>query len=406
MKTENIDKLFKHKINELENSSSDTKWDRSGVWRKIESQKNIKIGFKGNNSKWLNWLNNNIFYTIVSISAITVSVWFFTNNPNNDKKADKTNLTESISKHVSNRDTQKKSNNQLTVLETDSTHLSTNDKRDRDAKKIISRKKKPRKRYYYRHAFRNLVPNSSFESFEKDGFIINFRRTNRQTTTNEATIDVYNYIEGWELTYGYTSCYFNLFLNNLFNNSKDSSGYQGGFGVPNNWFGHQEPKTGEAYVGIHNGYGSAIQCKLKEPLMKDSLYHVGFHVSLGEKSNCAIYDIGAYISAAGIASKPRGKNKNKHLYRFKPQVKNNKNNYITDTENWTKISGVYKAKGGEEYILIGTFKPFDKIEKAKLNEPCDYECTRCLYYIDDVFVIPEYYLDKSKEENKNYLSNN
>ena len=37
-----------------------------------------------------------------------------------------------------------------------------------------------------------------------------------------------------------------------------------------------------------------------------------------------------------------------------PQVINS-NGYIDDTLNWTKIEGVFKANGDEEYITIGNF---------------------------------------------------
>jgi hypothetical protein len=38
-----------------------------------------------------------------------------------------------------------------------------------------------------------------------------------------------------------------------------------------------------------------------------------------------------------------------------PQIYNPIGFYITDTLNWTKISGIYTAEGGEEWITIGNF---------------------------------------------------
>ena len=57
--------------------------------------------------------------------------------------------------------------------------------------------------------------------------------------------------------------------------------------------------------------------------------------------------------------------------------------FLTDTLNWMRIGGYYKANGGEQYITIGDFKPFttgDTLNTGNDTYPGAY------YYIDDVTV--------------------
>jgi hypothetical protein len=55
--------------------------------------------------------------------------------------------------------------------------------------------------------------------------------------------------------------------------------------------------------------------------------------------------------------------------------------------NWMKISGTFTASGGEQYIVIGNFRPdsltnIDTVSNASINYYFSY------YYIDMVSVIP------------------
>ena len=52
--------------------------------------------------------------------------------------------------------------------------------------------------------------------------------------------------------------------------------------------------------------------------------------------------------------------------------------------NWVKISGIYTAHGGEQYITIGNFKLDTQTDTLRVNTLGDYTA----YYIDDVSVIP------------------
>ncbi|MBK6986622.1 MAG: T9SS type A sorting domain-containing protein [Bacteroidetes bacterium] len=59
---------------------------------------------------------------------------------------------------------------------------------------------------------------------------------------------------------------------------------------------------------------------------------------------------------------------------------------IIDTLNWTKINGIYKANGTEQYITIGNFRTdlISKVDTTNYN----LNCPGAYYFIDDVSVEP------------------
>src|SRR5690606_34543514 len=59
---------------------------------------------------------------------------------------------------------------------------------------------------------------------------------------------------------------------------------------------------------------------------------------------------------------------------------------VTDTSNWTKVSGIYKARGGEKHIILGSFASRRKeYVKIKYNKKSPFKRV-ARYYIDDVCV--------------------
>ncbi len=165
-------------------------------------------------------------------------------------------------------------------------------------------------------------------------------------------------------------------------------------GVPLNSFGKQEPKNGDACIGLtlfHEKHRSYAQTELKQPLIAGNTYNVEFSVSLSEKSKFAIGNIGAYFSAAKLESKSDGvlecfetieEQGGKQVIAglCKPQLRNPSSSFISDTDEWVTISGSFKARGGEKYIIIGNFYTSDGTKAMEVGgkNPNAY------YYIDDV----------------------
>lgn len=165
-------------------------------------------------------------------------------------------------------------------------------------------------------------------------------------------------------------------------------------GVPINTMGTQEPKTGDAYIGLtlyNTSYRSYAQTKLKEPLQAGITYTVEFSLSLSEKSKHAIGNIGAYITRQKLETKESGvmeiyeniDNKgNATLAQglCRPQIKNGTSNFVSDINNWVTISATFKARGGEQYITIGNF--FTQAGTPAMDAGGKKEYA--YYFIDDV----------------------
>lgn len=167
-------------------------------------------------------------------------------------------------------------------------------------------------------------------------------------------------------------------------------------GVPENAMGRQEPKNGDACIGLllfHDKHRSYSQIELKNPLVEGNTYNVEFSVSLSEKSKFAIGNIGAYFTAAKFESKTDGvlecfesfeDRGSKEIIAglCKPQIRNPSASFISDIYDWTTISGNFKARGGEKYIIIGNFYTSDGTKALDV----DGKNPNAYYYIDDVAV--------------------
>ncbi len=137
-------------------------------------------------------------------------------------------------------------------------------------------------------------------------------------------------------------------------------------------------RTGENYLGMFMGYKSEfVLGTLKIPLQAGKEYNIGMYTHLSpltvscEKkfSVLSIWftdTIPKFIMREdwGIDS---------HYIPLK-----GKNKYLSNTEDWELVSGNYKAKGGEKYILIGNFKG--------ANLDVTKNCRTQYYFMDDVFV--------------------
>jgi len=164
-----------------------------------------------------------------------------------------------------------------------------------------------------------------------------------------------------------------------------------------NYIGNVTPRTGNACVGLffyrkHKNKNTKnvrefIQGKLKEPLKKDSIYYIEYYVWLDLESNIALKDFGAYLSSNKIYYK-----KDKYIFEIKPQIIY-QDDYITDKNNWSKVSGYYKAKGNEKYIIIGCFKPDKKLKRTRLKNDISNKDKQLKWDTENREYIAYYYID-------------
>ena len=123
-----------------------------------------------------------------------------------------------------------------------------------------------------------------------------------------------------------------------------------------------------------------IQIAFSDSLIEGKCYSVAFYTNLQNRIKKAANNIGAYISKTPITITT-----SPYLLNYTPQILLPGNPVITDTLNWTKVSGLYVAEGGEKYITIGNFKN-DSSTTTQVVDTAGFGII--YYYIDDVSLIP------------------
>ncbi|WP_103865580.1 OmpA family protein [Aquimarina sp. I32.4] len=141
-------------------------------------------------------------------------------------------------------------------------------------------------------------------------------------------------------------------------------------------FGEQEPRTGEGKVGMYiagGPYKEGVTAKLKKPLSKGKYYYFHMYVSLGEGiSNSCTSSIGSYFTARVPKITTTSK--------YPLHVQSSK--MVCNTKGWSKVCGVYRAKGTEKYISLGYFADSPKGKSVKGGS-----FDTAYYFIDDVLLM-------------------
>lgn len=162
--------------------------------------------------------------------------------------------------------------------------------------------------------------------------------------------------------------------------------------VPQNFFGRQQPRTGDAYIGGYWVFTDSfagreyMQTQLTTPLVAGQEYYISFWLSLAETNTAqsganvlATYQIGAYFGTTSV-------NQWVNQLPLVPQVINPVGNYITDTAGWVKVDGTYTASGGESWLIIGNFAPFTSQNYITYATSPGTPVGYGYYYMDDVCV--------------------
>jgi len=206
----------------------------------------------------------------------------------------------------------------------------------------------------------NLVPNSSFENY-----------TTCPSFTGSSSTSATNLAIPWYDPTGSTSDYYN---------SCDT----GFFNVPHSASGYQVARTGDAYTGLFalNGLGALwnnmreyIQVELLSPLEKDTCYQVEFFCNQHNSPAYSVDKLGALLDTTSS-----------FIVSSIPQIISGY--FLSDTANWMRVNGYYKAKGGEKFLTIGDFKPFTAGDTLSIFPTGNWNFYWGAYYfIDDVSII-------------------
>ena len=205
----------------------------------------------------------------------------------------------------------------------------------------------------------NLVPNPSFED-----------------TVQCPTSGIITDTEFWLNPTAYSPDYYNSCV--------PSSGPGDGFSVPQNWYGSQTARTGNAYVGlilhISTDAREYIQIELDDTLESGEQYLVSFYIALADSCPYATNHIGAYFSDAPVSSSDL------FYLPYIPQIENDPITNPLDIPNtWMIISDTLIANGEEFYMTIGNFRNDMDTDTNSLENGTNWT-TFSYYYIDDISV--------------------
>jgi OmpA-OmpF porin, OOP family len=170
--------------------------------------------------------------------------------------------------------------------------------------------------------------------------------------------------------------------------------------VPYNWAGVAEAFEGNGYAGIYtylnksdssldrNNYREYLQCKLLQPLIKDSVYIVEFHFKLSSYSTNAIDRMGLLLEDTLINVR------HDNVLRKHPTLSVIRDSALTMTTGlWETARMEYKASGGEQFVVIGNFFDWKSTKTYKIQFRPSAEpmlADAAYYYIDDVKVVPRW----------------
>lgn len=132
----------------------------------------------------------------------------------------------------------------------------------------------------------------------------------------------------------------------------------GNLNVPYSSSGFQYAKDGVGRVGFWL-YGSPLAPNLREyaqvmlidTLVNGNCYYIEFYANLANQSRWANNNLAANLSKTQYSTTGTGA-----VLNLPQHITNNLNPIVKDTLNWTKVSGIYVASGGEKYLTIGNFK--------------------------------------------------
>lgn len=210
----------------------------------------------------------------------------------------------------------------------------------------------------------NLVPNPSFEKYYRVPF--SFSDTPEKFR-----------LPGWNSASTGTPDHFH-------------AASAGDASVPLNWAGVSEAHSGQAYAGIFVGgaarengraYREYIQCQLLDSLQKDSVYQLEFFFKLSSYSHYNVNRIGLLLLDSGVHFK------NSQVLRLNPTLSIIRSSL--EGGNWESARMLYKAHGGESFLVIGNFFDDQTTENQKLEFRTGKSHTlsgTAYFYIDDVSV--------------------
>lgn len=202
----------------------------------------------------------------------------------------------------------------------------------------------------------NLVRNGSFEQFtslqDKVDFIFYL---------DSYCTDCF-YAKDWQIPTNIGVDYYNC----------DNENFK--FSVPTNCFGYHPAQDGCAYIGLmpitwNGGFCEHLTGTLRNTMQEGKKYRVSFYIRhAGKASRFGFGHIGVYFHEElfpfNVYDWPTYERliDKDHTY----DVVATESNFVFNDTTWTKVEGVYKAKGNENYFTIGVFNLSEEYNVSQL----------------------------------------
>jgi len=212
-------------------------------------------------------------------------------------------------------------------------------------------------------AAQNLVPNPGFDDLTDcpfDDGQINLAAP--WITASNGTPDLYNKCSTSGLRVPYAGHFFDSYQN-------------------------QRSGSGHALIAVYSNSNSSVgnseylETPLIEPMQKGKTYYLEFYVS----PDITPISFWGYTDAVGMAFSDTYYYKELNIMEalpLKPAIEN-RGTTIKDTSGWTRISGCYTAKGGENYAIIGNFRNAQQTLVEFVNPTYPFIS---YFYIEDVLI--------------------
>lgn len=155
------------------------------------------------------------------------------------------------------------------------------------------------------------------------------------------------------------------------------------------YWGYQLPKEGNHFAAIRlmhdevDEWHEFIYTPLSKTFEKDSLYKVSFYVSVAESEEYISNDFGIAFHNSNIPSELREvdsyddfRPRPTFFYGLDYMMYQN-DTILQEYEDWVLIEFMYKAKGNEQYLIIGNFKNDANTVTKRVRHIEDDWCPSC-----------------------------
>ena len=210
----------------------------------------------------------------------------------------------------------------------------------------------------------NLVPNPSFESF---------------SSCPQSSGELELVVNDW-FSFSITPDYFNICNNEM----------SGEVGVPNNFTGQQLASDGEGYVGL-GAYSSILEtsreyiaCELLNPLNVGTEYSISFKVALNDGNAFPLSYCAGNSFGVKFFVNPNFSQNNPFTPDNSPDFQYS--NFITDTLNWTEVSGSFIPTEAFNWLALGNFLENELTDTIHLSQNTSQSSCVIYLYLDDICV--------------------